>query len=63
MRTRFITEHFEGDSTTVNVKYTLETRGVSLEELCESFEDFLRGSGFHFNGNVVIIADDEKVTK
>lgn len=37
--------------------YTLNSCGLSLPEVFEQFEQFLRGCGFVFNGNIDIVED------
>jgi hypothetical protein len=34
---------------------------VYLDDIIQNFESFLRGSGFHFKGNLQIVNDDENV--
>jgi hypothetical protein len=34
--------------------------GETLPEILESFEDFLRGCGFVFDGNLYIVSDEEE---
>ena len=41
---KVITHQFEGDS---------------LETLLSNFQDFLKGAGFYFDGNVDIVKDDD----
>jgi hypothetical protein len=43
----------EGDGR--HVTYTCET--VQLQEVLEHFQDFLRGAGFYFNGNLEFVDD------
>ncbi len=42
-----------------NTKVTYETETVSLPDLLESFNYFLKGCSFHFNGYVDLVEDDE----
>jgi hypothetical protein len=56
-------EHFEydiysGKELDVNNTVTHEFRGESLSTILENFESFLRGNGFHFEGNLDIVNDD-----
>lgn len=49
----FICEHHDGS------KITLERSGDSvLPEVLESFEFFLKGAGFHFDGYLDFVQDD-----
>jgi hypothetical protein len=43
----------EGDGR--HVTYTCET--VQLQEVLEHFQDFLRGAGFYFSGNLEFVED------
>jgi hypothetical protein len=43
----------EGDGR--HVTYTCET--VQLQEVLEHFQDFLRGAGFYFTGNLEFVDD------
>lgn len=38
-----------------NTYLSLETEQVSLPEILKDFQDFLKGCGFTFNGDIVII--------
>jgi hypothetical protein len=38
----------------VVTKRTVEVRADSLDDILIEFENFLRGCGFHFEGNVII---------
>ncbi len=38
----------------VVTKRTVEVRADSLDDILLEFENFLRGCGFHFEGNVII---------
>jgi len=56
-------EHFEydiysGKELDVNNTVTHEFREESLSTILENFESFLRGNGFHFEGNLDIVNDD-----
>lgn len=44
----------EGDGR--NVTYNCET--VQLQEVLEHFQDFLRGAGFYFDGNLEFVKDE-----
>jgi hypothetical protein len=41
-----------------NSRNTLETHSIALPDILSDFEMFLRGSGFHFDGDVAIVNDD-----
>jgi len=49
------------------LKISHEFEAESLDEVLGQFTDFLRGAGFHFDGNVEIVNDypvqEEKYTK
>ena len=38
----------------IDSKVTFETNNETLTEILEDFEQFLRGAGFHFDGQLVI---------
>ncbi len=42
-----------------HTKVTVETRAVTIDELVARFEDFLRGSGFAFDGYIDIVEPEE----
>ena len=42
-------------------KIIYETTQETLSSVLESFEQFLRGAGFYFNGNLDFVSDDEFV--
>lgn len=42
-----------------HTKVTVETQAVTVDELLARFEDFLRGSGFVFDGYVQIVDPEE----
>jgi len=44
-----------------NTKVTLETEAVCLSDILEEFGMFLRGCGFHFNGDIVIEDPEEYI--
>jgi hypothetical protein len=37
-----------------NSKQTLEFSAVSLDDILEEFKYFLKGAGFHFEGDIII---------
>lgn len=41
-----------------HTKITYETNAVSLGDVLAEFENFLRGAGFIFDGNLDIVKDD-----
>jgi hypothetical protein len=41
-------------ASSVVTKRTVEVRADSLDDILTEFENFLRGCGFHFEGNVII---------
>jgi hypothetical protein len=45
-----------------NSKQTVEFSAVSMDEVLQQFETFLRGAGFIFDGNVNIVKDEESYT-
>lgn len=42
-----------------NTKIVMETDGVVLEDLLQSFEDHLRGCGFLVDGHLELVEDEE----
>ena len=40
-------------------KLVYKTTAVTLSEVLLCFEDFLRGSGFHFSGRLEIVEEDD----
>ncbi len=38
---------------------TIRTNARDLLDLCTAFEDYLRGCGFHFDGKVAIVPDNQ----
>lgn len=42
------------DENEVASRVTFETNNITLPEILEDFEMFLRGAGFHFDGQLVI---------
>lgn len=50
---------FTGEYTD-GTKITLSGEEVSLPELLRNFEYFLRGAGFHFDGAVDIVEEDDE---
>ena len=63
-RFTFTCEHFDydvfnGDELGVAVKNTTEFRADELETILESFESFLRGAGYVFDGSVDVVRDEE----
>jgi len=45
------------DKVNTATKITHEFEASSLDEILAQFTDFLRGAGFHFDGNVEIVND------
>lgn len=43
-------------------RVTYESSRESLEDIIADFEDFLRGCGFNFAGNIGIIDDEIEIT-
>ena len=50
-----------GSSANVLIEHTIIDRDVSLTEMLETFEHFLRASGFLIDGRVDIVCDEERV--
>ena len=48
-----------GSSANVLIEHTIMDKDVTLEELLGTFEHFLRAAGFHIQGRVDIIYDEE----
>lgn len=48
----------ELDRVNTAVKISHEFEADSLDQILGQFTDFLRGAGFHFDGNVEIVNDD-----
>jgi hypothetical protein len=64
-RYTFTCEHFDyddftGDKLGVIAKNTTEFEADDLDSMIESFESFLRGAGYNFDGNLQIV--EEKVS-
>ncbi len=41
------------------VELTLEKESVTYMELCEVFEDFLKGCGFLFDGHIQVVNEED----
>ena len=39
---------------------SVETEAIYLEELCESFTNFLRANGYHFSGKIELVEEEEE---
>ena len=50
-----------GSSANVLIEHTIVDRDVGLTEMLETFEHFLRASGFLIDGRVDIVCDEERV--
>ncbi len=50
-----------GSSANVLIEHTIMDKDVTLEELLGTFEHFLRAAGFHIQGRVDIINDEEEL--
>lgn len=50
-----------GSSANVLIEHTLVDKDVSLTEMLETFEHFLRAAGFRIDGRVDIVCDEEVV--
>ena len=51
----FICEHRNPWDESLDSKVTFETNSVTLPEILAEFTQFLRGSGFHFDGELDIV--------
>lgn len=51
----FVCEHRNPWDESLDSKVTLETNSVSLPDILAEFEQFLRGAGFHFDGQLDIV--------
>jgi hypothetical protein len=49
---------YQFDDDTPKISMKLEAH-ANLEEVCEAFENFLRGSGYVFDGTVAILNEPE----
>jgi hypothetical protein len=63
-RYTFICEHFDYDiyrseEMDVASKHTTEFRADDLNTMLQNFELFLRGAGFHFDGTIDIVNEEE----
>ena len=63
MKMTFTCEHYDWDDFTGKQKdpiskVVFETKNVELTEILTDFEQFLRGAGFHFDGNLDIVEDE-----
>lgn len=63
-RYTFVCEHleydmFRGEENSVAVKHTTEFNADDLNTMLQNFESFLRGAGFHFNGTIDIVNEEE----
>jgi hypothetical protein len=54
---------YSGKELHVDNTVTHEFRAEVLSTILENFESFLRGNGFHFEGNLDIVNDDYDVVK
>lgn len=41
----------------------VESSAVTIDKVLEDFEDFLRGCGYYFKGNLEIVEDDINETR
>lgn len=58
--TKFIAEYKkDAHSPVKRIEFEMHEH-LTLTEICEAFEDFLRGCGYHFDGNIAIIEEDEE---
>ena len=48
-----------GPDDPVTVRIALDAEGASLDELCALFEQYLRASGFHFQGHIDIVQSED----
>ena len=53
----FICEHRNPWDDSLDSKVTVETNNVSLPDILAEFEQFLRGAGFHFDGQLDIVEE------
>lgn len=51
----FVCEHRNPWDESLDSKVTLETNSVTLPDILAEFEQFLRGAGFHFDGQLDIV--------
>jgi hypothetical protein len=58
---KFICEHTDWNSETMLTRTTVESNNVVLEDVLRDFEDFLRGAGFHIQGHLGFISDEEEI--
>ncbi len=42
-----------------DVKLQMTTEAETLSDLIETFQYFLKGAGFHFDGNLEIVTEDD----
>lgn len=48
-----------GEGTNFKSSIALHTEETQLAGLLEAFEDYLRGCGYHFDGKLAIVPDEE----
>lgn len=57
---KFIHKFYDWNSKQVSHEVEVTTYDVTLTEIIQAFEDYLRGCGFVFDGNLTIINDEIK---
>ena len=56
---KFECEHRNAWDSTLEIRNTTECEYVQLDDVIMAFQDFLRGSGFYFDGNLEIVGNDK----
>lgn len=56
----FVCEHFNDDSTHVERRNTVEFTAETWYDVLNEVQDFLRGSGYYFDGDVTVVDPNEE---
>jgi hypothetical protein len=55
----FVYQNLDIYSNELTSKITTETNAKTLNEVLEEFECFLKGAGYHFNGKIDIVKEED----
>ena len=56
----FVYQNMDLYNNEVTSKITTECNAVTLNEVLEEFECFLKGAGYHFEGKIDIVKEDDE---